>query len=375
VLAIDHHSAKEVAMATQLAEDRVAVDPAQVEAFFGKVLGDFGGASVWLLGSIGDRYGLFRDLNAHGPSTAEELAARTAVNARYTREWLLGLASAGYLHYDPAAERFSLPAAHAPVLVEDGGPYCIAGFFQQFVGACRLLDRLLSAFRDGHGIPLSAYDEDWWAGMERNTAGWFENHLVPHWLPAMPDVERKLTDGVVVADVGCGRGRALLKLAATFPASRFVGFDAVEASVTAANAAAGRAGLADRVRFERRDATEGLPGTYDVITTFDVVHDLADPVRFLGAVRGALRPDGVYVCLDFNAAERPEDNFGPLGTLLYASSILYCLTTSLAEGGDGLGAAGLPESRLRRLCQEAGFSAFRTVPIQDPFNSLYEVRP
>jgi SAM-dependent methyltransferase len=362
-------------MATQLAESPIETDPNLVESFFEKVLGDFGGASVWLLGSIGDRYGLFRDLNVYGPTTGEELAERCGVSARYAREWLLGLASAGYLHYEPDSERFSLPAAHAPVLVEDGGPYCIAGFFQQFVGACRLIDRLMTAFRDGQGIPLTAYDEDWWAGMERNTSGWFENHLVPHWLPAMPDVERKLASGALVADVGCGRGRALLKLAEAFPASRFVGFDTVASSVSAANAAAVNAGLADRVRFEQLDAHRGLPGMFDVIATFDVVHDVADPVRFLGSIRRALRPDGIYVCLDFNAAERPEDNFGPLGTLLYTSSILYCLTTSLAEGGAGLGAAGLPESRLRGYCREAEFSAVRRVPIEDSFNSLYEIRP
>jgi SAM-dependent methyltransferase len=360
---------------TELTIDRPEVDPAHVEAFFGKVFGDVSGMFVTLLASIGDRHGLFTDLHARGPATGAELAARTGIDEHYAREWLLAFASAGYLTYEPASRRFGLPAAHAPVLAEEGGPFFLGGIYQQTIGGCRLIDRVLDVFAKGGGIPLAAYDDDWWTGMERNTAGWFENRLIQQWLPPMPEVLAKLERGALVADVGCGRGRALIKLAQAFPRSRFVGYDVVERSIAAATASAAVAGVAGRVRFERRDAHSGLPETFDIVTTFDVVHDATDPIRLLASIQQALKPDGIYVCLDFNSSEQPEQNFGPIGVMLYASSIFYCMTTSLAEGGDGLGAAGLPEAKLRQIALAAGFATVDRMPIGDPFNNLYEIRP
>jgi SAM-dependent methyltransferase len=261
------------------------------------------------------------------------------------------------------------------VVSQEGSPFFVGGFFQQFRALARISDRVADAFADGRGVPIAAYDSDWFAGMERNTSAWFDNFLVRAWVPAMPDVQAKLDRGALVADVGCGRGRALIRLAEAFPASRFVGYDLVPESIAQAADNAAAAGVADRVRFERRDAEAGLPESYDVVTAFDVVHDAAHPGAFLRAIRRALAPDGVFVCLDFNSSEKIEENAGPVGTFLYGSSIVYCMATALAAGGEGLGAAGLPESKLRALGREAGFTAVRRVPIDNPFNSLYELRP
>jgi SAM-dependent methyltransferase len=214
-----------------------------------------------------------------------------------------------------------------------------------------------------------------WQGLERFTAGWFENLLLPVWLPAMPRVQAVLEAGAHVADIGCGRGRALIKLAEAYPASRFVGYDVFEPAVEQARDRARAAGVAERVRFECRDASRGLPETFDVITTFDVVHDAVDPAGLLGAIRRGLRPDGTYVCVDINCSERIEDNAGPLGTLFYTASLLYCMTTSLAHDGEGLGTCGLPEVKLRSLCDETGFGKVRRVPLDNPFNNLYEITP
>ncbi len=249
------------------------------------------------------------------------------------------------------------------------------GIHQMLLGMVTPLNLLVRAFRDGGGVPQSAYDDNMWDGMERFTAGWFENLLVQQWIPAMPDLEAKLANGALVADVGCGRGRASIKLAQTYPASRFVGYDAFGPTIARATANAEHAGVADRVRFQELDASKGIPDRYDVITTFDVVHDAVDPRGLLRAIREALRPDGIYVCLDINSSHRLEENAGPLGSFFYGVSNLYCMTTSLANGGAGLGTVGFHERKVRELCTEAGFSSVRRLPLENPFNIVYEVRP
>jgi SAM-dependent methyltransferase len=354
---------------------REAADPARTEAFVGKVLGDTTGFGVTLMSSIGDRLGLFKDLAAAGPATSAELAVRTGTNERYAREWLAAMASAGYLTYDPASRRFTLPPEHAPVLAQEAGPFFFGGVQQEFIGFVSVLDRVIDACRNGGGVPGSEYPAEMWEGLSRFTAGWFENLLLPVWLPALPDVAAKLEAGADVADVGCGYGRAAIKLAQAYPRSRITGYDVVPANVERARAAAEEAGVGDRVRFAVLDATGDLPVQYDVITTFDVVHDAVDPLALLASIRRALRPDGIYVCLDINCQPDLEANLGPLGALFLSSSVLFCMTTSLAHGGEGLGTLGLHAHKLEELATAAGFGAVRQVDLENPFNNLYELRP
>lgn len=351
------------------------VDPAKVEAFVGKVLSDTTGLAVTVLSSIGDRLGLFRNLAEQGSATSEELAKRTRINERYAREWLSAMTCAGYLVYDPASSRFTLPAEHVPVLAQEGSPVFFGGVQEEFVGLTGPINQLMRAFHDGGGVPMEAYDPSTWEGITRFTNSWFENLLIPVWLPAMPDVLAKLERGALLADVGCGQGKALIKLAQTYPLSRYVGYDSFAPSIEQARAKAREAGVADRVRFEHRDGSAGLLEQYDVITTFDVVHDAIDPRGLLQAIRQGLRPDGRFVCLEINSADRLEENIGTLGALFYSCSVLYCMTTSLAHHGEGLGTNGVPEPKMRELCTEAGFRRVRRVPIENPFNILYEVTP
>jgi SAM-dependent methyltransferase len=351
------------------------IDQEKSEAFLHKAMGDLVGSAVSMMCALGDRLGLFKDLQANGPATSFELAQRTQIQERYAREWLSSMASAGYLTYDRGSERFTLPPEHAPVLAQESGPFFFGGIYQQLPPMVANYDRLLDAFRNGGGVSQSAYGEGFWDGLERFTGSWFENMLLPVWLPAMPEVQAKLEHGATVADVGCGRGRAIIKLAQAFPKSRFVGYDACEPTIVRASANAQAAGVSDRVRFELRDVTHGLPEQYDVITTFDVVHDAIDPSGLLHAIRQALRPDGIYVCLEISCSDSLDGNIGPLGGMLYAVSVMYCMTTSLAGNGAGLGTMGLPEGRLTEMCRAAGFSTVRRVPIDNPFNSIYEVKP
>ena len=352
-----------------------ALDQAKMEAFVHKVLGDTSATLTTTLAAIGDRLGLFKALATHGPSTSVELASRTGINERYAREWLGGMASAGYLAYDPPSHRFALPPEHAPALVQENGPVFFGGVYQEITALVGILDPLTEAFRTGGGIPQSAYSDHMWDGIERFTNIWFENLLIQQWIPAMPEVAAKLTQGVRVADVGCGRGRALIKLAQAFPNSRYSGYDIFAPTVERATANAQAAGVGARVRFQQRDASQGLPEQYDVITTFDVVHDAVDPVGLLRAIRQALHAEGVYVCLDINCSDKLEENSGPLGAMFHGFSVLYCMTTSLAGGGAGLGTLGFHEPKVRELCAEAGFRSVRRVPLDNPFNNLYEIRP
>jgi SAM-dependent methyltransferase len=242
-------------------------------------------------------------------------------------------------------------------------------------GMSGAFDGLLGAFREGGGVPQSAYDPSIWEGMERFSGTWIENNLVQLWIPAMPEVQAKLEQGATVADIGCGAGLAILKLAHQFPNSTFVGYDAFEGQLERARANAAAAGLGDRIRFALLDAVQGLPEQYDFVTTFDVIHDAADPAGLVRAIRQGTKPDGSYLMLEINCADRHEDNVGPLAAMFYGVSIFYCMTTSLANGGAGLGTCGMPEAKVRELCEQAGFSTVRRLPIEDPFNTLYEAKP
>jgi len=347
----------------------------KVEAFAGKVIGDFAGTMATVLSVLGDRLGLFAALAEGGPATSTELAQRAGISERYAREWLAGLASAGYLEYDPTNERFALPPEHVPSIAQEAGPLFVCGGLQMLKGMLSALDRLPEAFRSGVGIPQSAYADETWDGMERFTDTWFENLLLEQWIAAVPEVEASLEVGCTLADVGCGRGKALVKLAQAFPRSRFVGYDVFGPSVERARAAAVAAGVADRVAVFEHDASTGLPERFDVITTFDVIHDAVAPRTLLRSIREALTDDGTYLLLEINASGRVEENAGPLGTIFYGFSILYCMTTSLAHGGEGLGTCGMHEHNVRALCAEAGFGSVDRLPLENPFNVLYAVRP
>lgn len=349
------------------------IDEAKVGQFAEQAMGDLSGMFTVALCHIGDRLGLFRDLAANGPATATELAQRTHINERYAAEWLRGLAAPGYLEYEAGTGRYILSPEHALVLAVEGSPAFLGGGYEMFGAMFEPLARVVTAFTEGGGAQQADYPAEWWSGLERFTNGWFENFLVQLWIPSMPAVQAKLEAGCDYADVGCGSGRALIKLAEAFPKSRFTGYDNFPTQIELARANLAAAGLADRVTLEVADATPGLPRQFDVISTYDVIHDSIDPLGLLKGIRQSLQADGIYVCLDINCADRHEENEGPLAAMLYGVSILYCLTTSLANDGAGLGTCGLPEARARELCKQAGYSEFRRVPIDDPFSSLYEV--
>jgi SAM-dependent methyltransferase len=349
------------------------MDENRAAEFTGRVLADSAATATIVLAALGDRMGLFKDMAEHGPTTSGELASRTGLSERYVREWLCGMFAAGYLSYDEAQQRYALPAEHVPTLAAEPGPAFFGGVHQELIGAIQRYDQVAEAFRYGGGVQLADLHPDVWAGTSRFTAQWHQNMLVQQWLPLVPETTAKLQAGARVADVGCGTGQALIALARAFPAITATGYDVHPPSVEQARRAAAEAGVADRVSYHVLDVAAGLPEVFDVITTFDVVHDAVDPLGLLRSVRDALRPGGKYLCLEINCSDQAAANVGPVATLLYGFSVLYCMTTSLADGGEGLGTLGLPEPALRDLARKAGFARVRHVEMDNPFNSLYEL--
>lgn len=358
-------------MTSQVAAPQL--DEAKVRAFIEQTLRDAAGTFAGVMALIGDRLGLFRALDDDGPATAAELARRAGIEERYALEWLRGMRAAGYLEGGDD-DRFALTPEHAQVLAAEGGPFFLGGTFELTFAYLQAAEAVIEAFRTGGGVPQSDYPEATWTAMGRFTRPIYDNLLVQQWVPAVAGLTERLERGASWADVGCGSGRALLRLAEAFANSTFTGYDLFDGQLELAREAAAAAGVADRVRFELLDAAEGIPERFDVISTFDVVHDAAEPDRLVGAIRDALAQDGLYLVAEVSSADDPAGNVGPLPTLLYGVSILYCMTTSLAQHGHGLGTLGLPEVRLRELCERQGFGSCVRLPIEDPFNAIYEVR-
>lgn len=349
------------------------LDPGKLETFLDTAVADIKGTMVLIMANLGDRLGLFKAL-ADGPATSAVLASRTGLQERYVREWLAGMTCAEYIEYDPATGVFSMPPEHVQVLADETSPVFLSGLYQEMPAVWEVLDRLETRFEAGGGLAMGDYRHDWWDGMERFTSTWFDNHLLQSWIPGTPEVRERLEGGVHVADIGCGRGRALVKLAKAFPGVTGVGYDLVESNLEAARRHAEEEGVDDRIRFRNHDVHLGLPESYGIITGFDAVHDLADPGAALRAIAEGLQDDGSCLLLEFKVADRLEDNINPMGAMLYGWSLTYCMTTSLEMGGKGLGTCGLPEGVLRGLAAEAGFSTVEVVPFDHPFNVVYHLR-
>ena len=349
-------------------------DKARAKAFTARMLGDIAGTVSTHLCAIGDRLGLFKDLAENGPAQADAFAARNAIEPRYAREWLEGLAAAEYLEFDPASGLFSLPAEHARLLAQDEHPMYQGNMCNLLAYSLAPLDKLTAAFRDGGGVSQADYSPELYTTMQRSSALRYNNFLISTWLPDMPDVVAMLEAGVDVADVGCGRGTALALMAEAFPNSRFWGYDAFEPQIAGAREAAAAKGLADRITFEVLDASADIPREFDLIFTFDVIHDMAQPREALSNIQRHLKPGGIYVLQEISAADERHDNRGTEATIKYGMSLSYCMTTSLANHGEGLGTLGMSERVVRELCGEAGLGTVRKLPCSNDFVSLFEVR-
>ena len=327
-------------------------------------------AALALMVSVGHRTGLFDVMAAMPGTTSAEIAAGAALDERYVREWLAVMTTGGIVDHDGAAGSFSLPSGHAAWLTRAAGPDNLA-IQVQYVGMLALVeDQIVDCFRTGGGVPYSAFPK-FQALMAEDSGAVHDATLIEVTLPLIPGLVDRLRKGIDAADVACGSGHAINLMAEAFPRSRFVGFDISDTGLAAATAEASRKALTN-VRFEKRDAARlGETARYDLITTFDSVHDQAGPDLVLAGIAQALRPAGVYLCVDIAASSKLSDNLDhPLGPFMYTVSCMHCMTVSLAVGGMGLGAMW-GEQKAREMLRDAGFTSVDAAHVDDDIVNTY----
>ena len=338
-----------------------------------QIVGNVGTCVHGALCFIGDRLGLFKAMKESGPVTSAELAARTQLSERYLREWLNAMAAAHYVAYDATSRQYHLTPEYAMVLADEESPFFAGSYFQMVQSVMTVAPKVSESFRTGKGVSQADYPPWMFEASERNSFPRYKYKLIKKWIAAMPEVVERLKAGGTAVDVGCGGGRAAILIAQAFPKAHVFGYDLVAQSIERARRNAQAAGVADRITFEVRNGADLPESKFDLATTFDVVHDAVDPVGLMSAIRRALAPGGTYLVQEINVSSKPEENHRPLGKMVYSISTMYCMTTSLAHGGAGIGAA-MGEVKARELAEQAGFKHFRRLPIDDDFAVLYELK-
>jgi 2-polyprenyl-3-methyl-5-hydroxy-6-metoxy-1,4-benzoquinol methylase len=351
------------------------MDPAKLDAFMGKMVGELGAAMNATLILLGDRLGFYKAMAGAGGMTPAALARHTNTSERCVREWLNAQAAGGIVTFDAPSGTYTLPEEQAFALAQEGSPAFLAGAFQILAAVNKDVDKIEKAFKTGKGCGWHEHDVCLFRGTERFFRPGYAAHLVSEWIPALSGIEAKLRRGGRVADVGCGHGASTILMAQSFPESRFFGFDYHDASISSAQLAAEEAGVADRITFTVSPA-KSFPKEgegYDLVTFFDCLHDMGDPVGAARHVRQTLRPDGSWMIVEPRAGDAVEENLNPVGRLFYCASTMICTPASMAqEVGAALGAqAG--ERKIRDVLREGGFSEVRRAA-ETPFNMVLEAR-
>lgn len=346
------------------------LDPQRQNAFAERLLGMLNGGMTALMISIGHRAGLFDTMADGIERTSHELAAEAGLNERYVREWLGAMVAARIVDRDPVAGTHRLPPEHAACLSRRSPTDNMGVFMQYLAGLGAVEDRVLECFREGGGV---AYEEfpRFHDVMEEDSGQSIVPVIVEKVVPLFDGLHERLSAGIDVLDIGCGRGRALMELAAAYPKSRFVGYDLSAPAIERAASMASERGLGN-LRFEVRDLTDwSEPSSFDWITAMDAIHDQARPDRVLRSIREALRPGGAFLMQDIDASSEPCDNAAhPLGPMLYTISCMHCMTVSLAQGGIGLGTAwGVQLAE--RMLRDAGFDDIRIHRFEHDIQNAY----
>lgn len=359
---------------TTIRPRETAPAPEEVEAFTGRFATDLAAVAHAATVVVGDRLGLYRALADVGPATPDELAAATGCDARYLEEWLNAQAASEYCRYDAATGRYHLDAAQAACLADEANPAFLAGGMAVVSSMHRDQDKVERAIATGEGVGWHEHHQDLFIGTERFFRPGYAANLTSSWIPALDGVEGKLREGAKVADVGCGHGASTILLAEAYPASTFVGSDYHAASIEVARERAAQAGVGERATFEVAPADAYSGDGYDLVCTFDALHDMGDPVGAARHVLSSLAPDGTWLLVEPNAGDRVEDNLHLVGRIFYSASTFVCTPASRSQPvGAALGAqAG--DARLREIVTEAGFTRFRRAT-ETPFNAVLEVRP
>ena len=349
------------------------VDRQRIEEFLDRFVEMASAATTIGLLAVADRSGLSADLGQHGGGTASEIAKRAGLEERYVVEVLGGLSAAGVVEFDPVSEVFTLPAEHALFIADPTSPYFMGGWLDMIPLLLHHVDGVAEAVEKGGGVSFEDFGQPMINAIDRANSPSQRVFLTSRWLPGVPGLANRLESGIRVADVGCGSGTAAALIAEAYPRCDVIGYDVSPESIAAARSRAeGRPNL----EFHVADVSEiPLDPGFDLITAFDVVHDLADPLAALQRLRRALKEDGAFLMMEPNLSSRIEENLHPLGALMYGVSTLHCLTQSLAQGGVGLGAAWGAE-RAENLARQVGFAVFQPLEeISNRFSAFYLLRP
>ncbi len=355
-------------------EQPTEIDHDKLMQFVFRAVDEVGATLNAALVVMGDKLGYYRTLAAHGPTTPAELAEHTGTAHPYAREWLNAQAAGGFVSYDADSERYTLPPEQVVALTVEDSPAFLPGFFQIALGTVHDTAQVVEAARIGAGLGWHEHGSDVHVGCERFFRPSYNASLVDGWLPELDGVVDKLRRGAAVADVGCGHGSSTILMAQAFPRSSFVGFDYHQESIDTARQRAAAAGVGDRIRFEAV-AADRFPGQeYDLVTMFDCLHDMGDPVGAARHVRERIAADGTWMIVEPMAGDSVQDNLNPVGRAYYGFSTLLCTPSSLAQDvGLALGTQAGPE-RIRDVVTAGGFTQFRRAA-ETPFNQVLEVRP
>lgn len=349
------------------------LDQEKLEQLQGKVIGDVAGSLGLLLAYLGDKLDLYSALREISPATSAELAESTGMDERYLREWLSANAAAGYVNYDGAAGKFWMTPEQAVVFAAEGHPACMQGFFQAVMSAYFDEDKVAEVFRSGQGLPWSDHSPCLFCGTERFFRPMYAMNLIDAWIPALNGVREKLQAGAKVADVGCGHGSSTILMAQAFPNSTFHGFDFHAPSIEHARERARAAGVGANTIFEVVTAKQYPGKHYDLVTMFDALHDMGDPVGAAGHIASTLAEDGTFMLVEPFAGDRLEDNLHPLGQIYYSFSTMVCVPASKSqEVGLGLGAQAGPR-KLGEVLAAGGFKQVR-LATSTPTNLVLEAR-
>jgi ubiquinone/menaquinone biosynthesis C-methylase UbiE len=356
---------------------RPALDAAKAEAFAGKLLTTLNNGALCLMISLGHRSGLFDVMSMLPPSTSQEIAEAASLNERYVREWLGAMVTGRIVEIDADGKRFSLPNEHAAFLTRAANADNIAVFTQYIAALGSVETEILECFQKGGGVPYSKFPR-FHELMAEDSGQSVLSSLESHILPLVPGLASRLQQGIRVMDLGCGRGLIMLRLAELYPKSRFTGLDLSEEAIAFARREIVRRGLPnlDFVACDLSNYHETAePDAFDLVTTFDAIHDQAQPLNVLIGIRRTLKPDGAYLMQDISGTSHMQKDIDhPIGTLLYTISCMHCMTVSLAQGGEGLGAMW-GEEKTREYLRKAGFRSIETHKLAHDFqNNWYVIR-
>ncbi len=350
----------------------IAIDQSQSDQFAERMLGILNDGALGLMISVGYRTGLFDTMGEMEASTSDEIAKAAELNERYVREWLGVMVTGGIVSYLPSNKKYTLPAEHAAWLTRKSSPNNIAVTAQWLPLMAQVEDRIVESFQNGGGLQYSEYQR-FNEVMADESAQTVVAPLLDTLLPLVDGLKEQLEKGIHALDVGCGKGKALITLANAFPNSTFVGYDFLDSAVSDANKEAASKGLRN-ITFEQRDAaTFDAHEQYDIVFTFDSVHDQANPQVMLNNIFKALKPRGTYFCQDIAGSSHLENNLNhPIGPLMYTISTTHCMSVSLAQNGAGLGAMWGKELATEMI-QKAGFKTVEMKELEHDIINYYYI--